>query len=366
MSSVIVKRLLKIRDTETPTRRKRVVKSDLPALKAKQFVGKKRNVAKEKAQLASALKDKLLKAQYDTAEKKLNARSKTAKAEFAEMNIADTPERRAAREAKEATQLASKNAPSTQQMLLEYLRENDKKAANAANEIVAHRARLGVEKILKRRGRPVGSKNKPAEVGEVKAEVVKDAMASAGPEALVLVSPKIIKKKRSLPARPPTSVAGSPAAGIKVLTPAEIMKEEARNQKAREKAEKAEEKAREREELTAIKKAETTARNDAKRQEKAEKRALKKAAAAPVAVAKAPGDASSDEAEGAGFNRALIGKGEQLHAGKQKVYMSETMADLDTLNRHNQRTVIPKRDIVDVERFLNTTLQNRAIPIRNL
>ena len=191
-------------------------------------------------------------------------------------------------------------------------------------------------------------------------------MASAGPEALVLVSPKIIKKKRSLPARPPTSVAGSPAAGIKVLTPAEIMKEEARNQKAREKAEKAEEKAREREELTAIKKAETTARNDAKRQEKAEKRALKKAAAAPVAVAKAPGDASSDEAEGAGFNRALIGKGEQLHAGKQKVYMSETMADLDTLNRHNQRTVIPKRDIVDVERFLNTTLQNRAIPIRNL
>ena len=135
MSSVIVKRLLKIRDEEgQPTRRKRVVKSDLPALKAKQFVGKKRNVAKEKAQLASALKDKLLKAQYDTAEKKLNARSKTAKAEFAEMNIADTPERRAAREAKEATQLASKNAPSTQQMLLEYLRENDKKAANAANE----------------------------------------------------------------------------------------------------------------------------------------------------------------------------------------------------------------------------------------
>ena len=361
--SVIVKRLLKIRDEGAPTRRKRVVKSDLPPLKAKQFVGKKRNVAKEQAQLASALKDKLLKAQYDTAEKKLNARSKTAKAEFAEMNIADTPERRAAREAKEAIQLASKNAPSTQQMLLEYLRENDKKALIASNEIVAHRARLGAEKILKRRGRPIGSKNKPVEVEEVKAEVVKDAMASA-PEALVLVSPKIIKKKRSLPATP--GLAGSPASGIKVLTPAEIVKEEAKNQKAREKAEKAEEKAREWEELTAIKKAETTARNDAKRQAKAEKRAQKKIAMAPVAVAKAPGDASSDEAEGAGFNRALIGKGEQLHAGKQKVYMSETMADLDTLNRHNQRTVIPKRDIVDVERFLNTTLQNRAIPIRNL
>ena len=358
--SVIVKRLLKIRDEGAPTRRKRVVKSDLPPLKAKQFVGKKRNVAKEQAQLASALKDKLLKSQYDTAEKKLNARKKAAKAEFAEMNIADTPERRAAREAKEATQLASKNAPSTQQMLLEYLRENDKKAANAANEIVAHRARLGVEKILKRRGRPVGSKNKPAEVGEVKAEVVKDAMASAGPEALVLVSPKIIKKKRSLPATP--GLAGSPAAGIKVLTPKQIMKEEAITQKRLEK----ERATAEKEELTALKKAETTARNDAKRQAKAEKRAQKKIAMAPVAVAKAPGDASSDEAEGAGFNRALIGKGEQLHAGKQKVYMSETMADLDTLNRHNQRTVIPKRDIVDVERFLNTTLQNRAIPIRNL
>ena len=328
--SVIVKRLLKIRDEAQPTRRKRVVTSDLPALKAKQFVGKKRNVAKEKAQLASALKDKLLKHQYDTAEKKLNARSKAAKAEFAEMNIADTPERRATREAKEATQLALKNAPSTQQMLLEYLRENDKKAANAANEIVAYRGQLLAEKILKKRGRPVGSKNKPVEVEEVKAEVVRDAMASA-PEALVLVSPK---KKRSLPAKPAPGLAGSPAAGIKVLTPAEIVKEEAKNKKQLASA------------------------------EKKARRELKKVA--PVAVAKAPGDASTDEETGAGFNKALIGKGEQLRAGKDKVYMSETMADLDTLNRHNQRMVIPKRDIVDVERFLNTTLQNRAIPFRNL
>ena len=333
--SVIVQRLLKIRNEEAPTRRKRVVKSDLPPLKAKQFVGKKRNVAKEQAQLASALKDKLLKAQYDVADKKLNARKKAAKAEFAEMNIADTPERRLAREEKEVIQLALKNAPSTQQMLLEYLRENDKKASSMSKEIVASRAKGIFERDRKKSARAL--------------KTTMDAETAA----LVDAFP------------PPQAQVGSPAStipGERPKTKTQLNKEAAAAKKAAKEQAKKEEKAAEALRKGRVPEVITGAPT---RTLSATPRKLPSTptpkAGVPPAVAKAPGDASSDEAEGAGFNRALIGKGEQLHAGKQKVYMSETMAHLDTLNRHNQRTVIPRHDIVDVERYINTTLENRAI-----
>lgn len=334
--SVIVQRLLKIRNEEAPTRRKRVVKSDLPPLKAKQFVGKKRDVAKEKAKLASALKDKLLKAQYDVADKKLNARKKAAKAEFAEMNIADTPERRLAREEKEVIQLALKNAPSTQQMLLEYLRENDKKASSMSKEIVASRAKGIFERDRKKAVRASKKTTMDAETA---------ALVNAFP--------------------PPQAQVGSPAStipGERPKTATQQKKEAAAANRAAKSLAKKEEKAAEALRKGRVPEVITGAPT---RTLSATPRKLPSTptpkAGVPPAVAKAPGDASSDEAEGAGFNRALIGKGEQLHAGKQKVYMSETMAHLDTLNRHNQRTVIPRHDIVDVERYINTTLENKAI-----
>ena len=334
--SVIVKRLLRIREEGAPTRRKRIAKSAPPALKAEQFVGKKRDVTKEKAKLASALKDKLLKAQYDVADQKLNARKKAAKAEFAEMNIADTPERRGAREAKEITQLALKNAPSTQQMLLEYLRENDKKVSSMSKEIVASRAKGIFERDRKKAVRASKKTTMDAETA---------ALVNAFP--------------------PPQAQAqvGSPAStipGERPKTKTQLNKEAAAAKKA----------------------AKTLAKREAEAEALRGRRVPEVITGAPTrtlsatprklpstptpkagvpAVAKGPGDASSDEAEGAGFNRALIGKEEQLHAGKQKVYMSETMAHLDTLNRYNQRTVIPRHDIVDVERYINTTLENKAI-----
>jgi len=359
--SVVIKRLLKLSKEQLPTRRKRVAKKELPALKAEQFISKKREKTARELATEASLKDRLLKSQYDAADAKLNARAKRAKADFIEMNIGDTPERRAVREAKEALQVAKKAEPSTQQLLLEYLRDNEATTRKAVRSAEKLSTMLKIEQDSRKQGgRPAGSKNikrRPSSSGE---SVPAGASVPALESAITL---------SAIAPAPAPVVVGSPAStitGVRVSRKLTDLQKE-QNKQARIEAKRL---ANRSPEILLGASAGAPTPPVRKRSlpiPKVPSVPVAKASAQALALDSDAGEGSgSDTDTGKGFNQALIGKGEQLKAGKNKVYMSETKAHLETLNNYNRRVVIPKNDIVDVERFLNTSLENRAIPIRNI